>query len=99
MHVLGTFISILAFAHPPLAQMGYLTARVSTTIMSQNPVLTHMKGIRPMSLPQILSTQTESPSSIDEIAQQIQQRGMGNLAAVLLHTFKPLAWVGGQMVW
>lgn len=52
-----------------------------------------------MSLPQISSTQAGSSPSPDVIADHIQRAGMGDLAAVLLQTFKPLAWVGGQMVW
>src|SRR5438874_13693989 len=52
-----------------------------------------------MSLPQIFSTQTESDPSPELVAEHIKRAGMGDLAAVLLHTFKPVAWVGGQMLW
>lgn len=35
----------------------------------------------------------------DVVAGHIRRAGMGGLAALLLHTFKPLAWVGGQLFW
>ena len=29
----------------------------------------------------------------------IRAAGMGDLAALILQTFKPLSWIGGQMLW
>jgi hypothetical protein len=35
----------------------------------------------------------------DKIADRIEAAGMSGLAIVLLHAFKPLAWMGGQFAW
>ena len=39
------------------------------------------------------------PLTADDVAHRINQAGMGDVATLLLHTFKPLAWVGGQVAW
>jgi hypothetical protein len=41
----------------------------------------------------------ETPLDPDKVADQIEAAGMRGLAVVLLHAFKPLAWMGGQMAW
>ena len=33
------------------------------------------------------------------LAESIKRAGMAEVASVALHTAKPLAWVGGQMLW
>src|SRR5438309_1712212 len=43
-----------------------------------------------MSLPQIFSTQTETDTSPELVAEHIKRAGMGDLAAVLLHTLRPI---------
>jgi hypothetical protein len=56
-----------------------------------------------MSLSQPVSTSVEHTDSRSEIIQQVadrvQRAGMGGPVAIFLHTFKPLAWVGGQLAW
>ncbi len=80
---------------------GHLTACTSATIMGQSPLSMLYPGRKrkPLTLPQSLSTEPESHSSPDVIADYIRSSGMADLVAVLLQTFKPLAWVGGQMLW
>src|SRR4051794_2692158 len=49
----------------------------------------------------------QSPSSsagqdypeVESLASAIKKAGMAGPALMLLHTFKPLAWVGGQLLW
>ena len=61
-----------------------------------------------MAIPHRLSAFRESPSpspappeapGIEALAGAIERAGMAGVASVLLHATRPLAWVGGQMLW
>lgn len=61
-----------------------------------------------MAMPHRLSTEVESPTSpqapqeapdIDALAESIKRSGMAGVASILLHATRPLAWLGGQMLW
>jgi hypothetical protein len=58
----------------------------------------------PHRLSAFLESLTSSPApqeapGIDALAGAIRGAGMAGVASVLLHTTRPLAWVGGQMLW
>jgi hypothetical protein len=57
-----------------------------------------------MSLSKFGSTNMEhqtiyNTETVDVVTKRIEQAGMTGPVAVLLHTLKPLAWVGGQLAW
>jgi hypothetical protein len=61
-----------------------------------------------MAIPHHLSAFPESPApspapreapGIEALAAGIERAGMAGVASVLLHATRPLAWVGGQMMW
>lgn len=41
----------------------------------------------------------KQPDSIETIAKAINKSGMTGPAALALHVGRPLAWIGGQMLW
>ena len=52
------------------------------------------------SLPHNTAHEVQSPTlDPDTVAARIEAAGMRGPAAVLLHAFKPLAWMGGQLAW
>jgi hypothetical protein len=51
----------------------------------------------PRTDPPKVPTQQEVEAAL--LAERIRQVGMAGPAFVLLHAFKPLAWMGGQMLW
>ena len=61
-----------------------------------------------MAIPHRLSSFLESPSpspapreapGIEALAGVIERAGMAGVASVMLHATRPLAWVGGQVLW
>ena len=51
----------------------------------------------PRTDPPEVPTQQELEAAL--LARKITQVGLAGPALVLLHAFKPLAWIGGQMLW
>lgn len=49
--------------------------------------------------PSETSAQALPESEIDAIAGAIERAGMSGVASLLLQAFKPLSWVGGQVMW
>lgn len=42
---------------------------------------------------------SSQPNSIESLAHTINKAGMAGPAALALHIGRPLAWIGGQMLW